>query len=92
MNVMVHRRTGQAEQFSDFGVGPTEGVHQHDANTLIRIEPRPTEQLNIKVQPDVIAEIDRAAQRLRATRSAVTRALIRSGLDQLRCVAEQSGQ
>ena len=33
-----------------------------------------------------------AAQRLRATRSAVTRALIRSGLDQLRCVAEQSGQ
>ena len=59
---------------------------------VIRIEPRPTEQLNIKVQPDVIAEIDRAALRLRASRSAVARALIRSGLDQLRCAAEQSGQ
>ena len=59
---------------------------------MIRIEPRLTEQLNIKVQPDVIAEIDRAALRLRATRSAVARALIRSGLDQLRCSVETSGQ
>jgi hypothetical protein len=59
---------------------------------MIRIEPRLTEQLNIKIQPDVIAEIDRAALRLRATRSAVARALIRSGLDQLRCSVETSGQ
>jgi metal-responsive CopG/Arc/MetJ family transcriptional regulator len=59
---------------------------------MIRIEPRLTEQLNIKIQPDVIAEIDRAALRLRATRSAVARALIRSELDQLRCSVETSGQ
>jgi len=51
---------------------------------LIRIEPRPTEHLNLKVQPDVIAEIDRAAVRLKVTRSAVVRALIDSALEEFR--------
>jgi hypothetical protein len=51
---------------------------------VIRIEPRPTEHLNLKVQPDVIAEIDRAAVRLKVTRSAVVRALIDSALEEFR--------
>lgn len=51
---------------------------------MIRIEPRPTEHLNLKVQPDVIAEIDRAAVRLKVTRSAVVRALIDSALEEFR--------
>jgi len=51
---------------------------------VIRIEPRPTEHLNLKVQPDVIAEIDRAAVRLKVTRSAVVRALIDSALEDFR--------
>jgi len=52
--------------------------------SVIKIEPRPTEHLNLKVQPDVIAEIDRAAVRLKVTRSAVVRALIYSALEELR--------
>ena len=51
---------------------------------MFRIQPRPTEQLNVRVLPEVIAEIDRMASRLKATRSAVARALIDSGLEQLR--------
>ena len=40
--------------------------------------------MNVRVLPEVIAEIDRMASRLKATRSAVARALIDSGLEQLR--------
>jgi hypothetical protein len=59
---------------------------------VFRIQPRPTEQLNVKVQPEVIAEIDRMAVRLATTRSAVARALLDSGLDQLRCFEQGEGQ
>jgi len=48
------------------------------------IQPRPTEQLSVRVLLEVIAEIDQMASRLKATRSAVVRALIDSGLEQLR--------
>jgi predicted transcriptional regulator len=51
---------------------------------VFRIQPRPTEQLSVRVLPEVIAEIDRMASRLKTTRSAVARALIDSGLEQLR--------
>jgi hypothetical protein len=59
---------------------------------VFRIQPRPTEQLNVKVQPEVIAEIDRMALRLATTRSAVARALFDSGLEQLRCFQEGEEQ
>jgi hypothetical protein len=51
---------------------------------VIRIESRPTEHLSLKVQSDVIAEIDRAAVRLKVIRSAVVRALIDSALEEFR--------
>ena len=51
---------------------------------MFRIQPRSIEQLNVRVLPEIIAEIDRMASRLKATRSAVARALIYSGLEQLR--------
>jgi hypothetical protein len=59
---------------------------------VIRIEPRPTEHLNLKVHPEVIAEIDRAAVQLRATRSAVVRALIDSALKEFRRSPQQASQ
>ncbi len=59
---------------------------------VFRIQSRPTEQLNVKVQPEVIAEIDRIAVQLVTTRSAVARALLDSGLEQLRCFDQGEGQ
>ena len=59
---------------------------------VFRIQPRPTEQLNVKVQPEVIAEIDRMALSLATTRSAVARALLDSGLEQLRCFQQGEEQ
>ena len=59
---------------------------------MFRIQPRPTEQLNVKVQPEVIAEIDRMALSLGTTRSAVARALLDSGLEQLRCFQQGEEQ
>lgn len=51
---------------------------------VFRIEPRPTEQLSVRVLPEVIVQIDRMALRFKVTRAAVARALIDSGLEQLR--------
>jgi hypothetical protein len=52
-------------------------------SSVIRIDSRPTEHLNFKVQPGVIASLDRAASRLRASRSAVARALLQSAMEHL---------
>ena len=51
---------------------------------MFRIEPRPTQQLSDRDLPEVMAQIDRMALRFKVTRAAVARALIDSGLEQLR--------
>ena len=48
----------------------------------LKIEPRPTGQLVIRAEPDLIARIDRVAAEHKATRSVITRALLRQALQQ----------
>ena len=50
---------------------------------VIRIEPRVTEHLNFKVCPGVLHDLDRAAVRFGASRSAVARALLQGALEGL---------
>lgn len=53
----------------------------------LHLEPRPTGQIVLRAEPDLIAEIDRIAAKHQASRSRVTRALIRQGITAL----EQQG-
>ena len=46
----------------------------------LHLDPRPTRQLNLKAEPQLVDAVDRVADRLGATRSATARALIRHGL------------
>jgi len=49
----------------------------------LNLEPRPTRQLNLKAEPQLVDAVDRVADRLGTSRSAIARALIRQGLNQL---------
>jgi hypothetical protein len=49
----------------------------------LQLDPRPTGQIVLRAEPDLIAEIDRIAAKHQASRSRVTRALIRQGLTAL---------
>ena len=49
----------------------------------LHLDPRPTRQLNLKAEPQLVDAVDRVADRLGATRSATARALIRHGLEAL---------
>jgi metal-responsive CopG/Arc/MetJ family transcriptional regulator len=44
------------------------------------LEPRPTRQLNLKADQQLVDDVDAVAERLGASRSAIARALIRSAL------------
>lgn len=55
---------------------------------VLQLEPRPTGQLVLRAQPDLIDAIDRVAASYKITRSESTRALIRRGLQAL---ARQEG-
>ena len=49
----------------------------------LNLEPRPTRQLNLKAEPQLVDAVDRVADRLGTSRSAIARALIRQGLEAL---------
>jgi len=49
----------------------------------LNLEPRPTRQLNLKAEPELVDAVDRVADRLGTSRSAIARALIRQGLQAL---------
>ena len=49
------------------------------------LEPRPTRQLNLKADEQLVNDVDAVAERLGTSRSAIARALIRHGL----CALEQ---
>jgi len=53
----------------------------------LHLDPRPTRQLNLKAEPQLVDAVDRIADRLGATRSATARALIRHGLEALEAQA-----
>ncbi len=46
----------------------------------LQLEPRPTRQLNLKAEPQLVDAVDRVADRLGTSRSAIARALIRQGI------------
>jgi predicted transcriptional regulator len=46
----------------------------------LQLEPRPTRQLNLKAEPPLVDAVDRVADRLGTSRSAIARALIRQGI------------
>jgi metal-responsive CopG/Arc/MetJ family transcriptional regulator len=49
------------------------------------LEPRPTRQLNLKADEQLVNDVDAVAERLGTSRSAIARALIRHAL----CALEQ---
>ncbi len=55
----------------------------HRSPVQLQLEPRPTRQLNLKAEPQLVEAVDRVADRLGTTRSAIARALIRQGITAL---------
>jgi predicted transcriptional regulator len=49
----------------------------------LQLEPRPTRQLNLKADPALVEAVDRIAGQYGVSRSAIARAFIRQGLNQL---------
>lgn len=49
----------------------------------LQLEPRPTRQLNLKADADLVAAVDRIAIQYRTSRSAIARAFIRQGVQAL---------
>jgi hypothetical protein len=58
-------------------------MSRRTVSVALQLEPRPTGQIVVRAETDLIEQIDRVALQYRATRSKVTRALIRQGLQAL---------